>query len=218
MSISLLSSTRAFSIGLCPATTLPIPPTPSQQKGPTHAPKKRTSLLDAVYVVGPLLRGSRARARAYTARQGDELRFKMQVERFRLFRQDIRDLVELTVGKMDLYHMVGHRDPRRAMGARVGTVLERHGERRQCGRLVGLFISDQCIIIGLMVWWSNQDLVDRHSRIFADLQSTRTLQLRRFVHPHDQHLLLGGLFRGATAHLSPGGLLPFAGPWVDGVW
>ena len=31
----------------------------------------------------------------------------MQVERFRLFRQDIRDLVELTVGKMDLYHMVG---------------------------------------------------------------------------------------------------------------
>ena len=39
--------------------------------------------------------------------QGDELRLKMQVERFRLFRQDIRDLVELTVGKMDLYHMVG---------------------------------------------------------------------------------------------------------------
>ena len=32
----------------------------------------------------------------------------MQVERFRLFRQDIRDLVELTVGKMDLYHMVGY--------------------------------------------------------------------------------------------------------------
>ena len=39
--------------------------------------------------------------------RGDELRFKMQVERFRLFRQDIRDLVELTVQKMDLYHMVG---------------------------------------------------------------------------------------------------------------
>ena len=39
--------------------------------------------------------------------QGDELRFKMQVERFRLFRQDIRDLVELTVQKMDLYHMTG---------------------------------------------------------------------------------------------------------------
>jgi len=37
----------------------------------------------------------------------DELRFKMQVERFRLFRQDIRDLVELTVQKMDLYHMTG---------------------------------------------------------------------------------------------------------------
>eukprot|EP00439_Symbiodinium_sp_Y106_P042362 s2639_g5.t1 len=46
--------------------------------------------------------------RHYAGRgQGDELRLKMQVERFRLFRQDIRDLVELTVGKMDLYHMVG---------------------------------------------------------------------------------------------------------------
>lgn len=37
----------------------------------------------------------------------EELRIKMQVERFSLFRQDIRDLVELTVSKMDLYHMVG---------------------------------------------------------------------------------------------------------------
>ena len=35
------------------------------------------------------------------------MRLKMQVERFRLFRQDIRDMVELTVQKMDLYHMVG---------------------------------------------------------------------------------------------------------------
>lgn len=33
----------------------------------------------------------------------------MQVERFRLFRQDIRDLVELTVQKMDLYHMTGRK-------------------------------------------------------------------------------------------------------------
>ncbi|CAE8662830.1 unnamed protein product, partial [Polarella glacialis] len=37
----------------------------------------------------------------------EELRIKMQVERFALFREDIRDLVELTVGKMDLYHIVG---------------------------------------------------------------------------------------------------------------
>ncbi|CAK0805536.1 unnamed protein product [Prorocentrum cordatum] len=37
----------------------------------------------------------------------EELRLKMQVERFSLFREDIRDLVELTVGKMDLYHLVG---------------------------------------------------------------------------------------------------------------
>lgn len=37
----------------------------------------------------------------------EELRLKMQVERFSLFREDVRDLVELTVGKMDLYHIVG---------------------------------------------------------------------------------------------------------------
>eukprot|EP00928_Gymnodinium_smaydae_P051028 TRINITY_DN3456_c1_g1_i1.p1 TRINITY_DN3456_c1_g1~~TRINITY_DN3456_c1_g1_i1.p1 ORF type:complete len:1086 (-),score=191.48 TRINITY_DN3456_c1_g1_i1:89-3286(-) len=37
----------------------------------------------------------------------EELRLKMQVERFKLFREDIRDLVELTVGKMDLYHLIG---------------------------------------------------------------------------------------------------------------
>eukprot|EP00929_Paragymnodinium_shiwhaense_P001462 TRINITY_DN10169_c0_g3_i1.p1 TRINITY_DN10169_c0_g3~~TRINITY_DN10169_c0_g3_i1.p1 ORF type:complete len:1093 (+),score=203.23 TRINITY_DN10169_c0_g3_i1:105-3383(+) len=37
----------------------------------------------------------------------EELRLNMQIERFKLFREDIRDLVELTVGKMDLYHLVG---------------------------------------------------------------------------------------------------------------
>eukprot|EP00929_Paragymnodinium_shiwhaense_P001461 TRINITY_DN10169_c0_g2_i2.p1 TRINITY_DN10169_c0_g2~~TRINITY_DN10169_c0_g2_i2.p1 ORF type:complete len:1070 (+),score=237.07 TRINITY_DN10169_c0_g2_i2:81-3290(+) len=37
----------------------------------------------------------------------EELRLNMQIERFKLFREDVRDLVELTVGKMDLYHLVG---------------------------------------------------------------------------------------------------------------
>lgn len=37
----------------------------------------------------------------------EEMRLKMQVERFALFREDVRDLVDLTVSKMDLYHMVG---------------------------------------------------------------------------------------------------------------
>jgi len=31
----------------------------------------------------------------------------MQLKRFQLFREDIRDLVELTVGRMDVYHVVG---------------------------------------------------------------------------------------------------------------
>mmetsp|Transcript_56519 Transcript_56519/g.123594 ORF Transcript_56519/g.123594 Transcript_56519/m.123594 type:complete len:1326 (+) Transcript_56519:84-4061(+) len=37
----------------------------------------------------------------------EECRLKMQIERFSLFREDIRDLVNLTVGKMDLYHLIG---------------------------------------------------------------------------------------------------------------
>lgn len=39
--------------------------------------------------------------------QRDLLRMEMQVKRFELFREDIRDLVELTVGKMEMYHLVG---------------------------------------------------------------------------------------------------------------
>ncbi|CAK0798544.1 unnamed protein product [Prorocentrum cordatum] len=35
------------------------------------------------------------------------LRLQMQIKRFDLFREDIRDLVELTVGKMEMYHLVG---------------------------------------------------------------------------------------------------------------
>ncbi|CAE7851711.1 unnamed protein product [Symbiodinium microadriaticum] len=31
----------------------------------------------------------------------------MQIERFDLFREDIEDLVKLTVDKMDMYHIVG---------------------------------------------------------------------------------------------------------------
>ncbi|CAE7806411.1 FCPF [Symbiodinium sp. CCMP2592] len=37
----------------------------------------------------------------------DEVRVKMQVELFNLFREDIRDLVEMTTSKMNLYHLVG---------------------------------------------------------------------------------------------------------------
>lgn len=35
------------------------------------------------------------------------LRLDMQIKRLELFREDIRDLVELTVGKMEMYHLVG---------------------------------------------------------------------------------------------------------------
>ncbi|CAJ1382679.1 unnamed protein product [Effrenium voratum] len=36
----------------------------------------------------------------------DVQKYKMQVERFELFREDIEDLVKLTVDKMDMYHLV----------------------------------------------------------------------------------------------------------------
>jgi len=35
------------------------------------------------------------------------MQLEMQIKRFELFREDIRDLVELTVGRMDIYHLVG---------------------------------------------------------------------------------------------------------------
>ncbi|CAL1167055.1 unnamed protein product [Cladocopium goreaui] len=35
------------------------------------------------------------------------LRLEMQIKRFQLFREDVRDLVELTVAKMEMYHVVG---------------------------------------------------------------------------------------------------------------
>eukprot|EP00445_Apocalathium_hangoei_P000690 CAMPEP_0203840066 /NCGR_PEP_ID=MMETSP0359-20131031/553_1 /ASSEMBLY_ACC=CAM_ASM_000338 /TAXON_ID=268821 /ORGANISM="Scrippsiella Hangoei, Strain SHTV-5" /LENGTH=989 /DNA_ID=CAMNT_0050754213 /DNA_START=71 /DNA_END=3037 /DNA_ORIENTATION=- len=35
------------------------------------------------------------------------LRLEMQIKRFDLFRDDIRDLIELTTSKMEMYHMVG---------------------------------------------------------------------------------------------------------------
>lgn len=35
------------------------------------------------------------------------LRLQMQIKRFELFREDIRDLVKLTVDRMDIYHVVG---------------------------------------------------------------------------------------------------------------
>lgn len=39
--------------------------------------------------------------------QRELMRLDMQVTRFEMFREDIRDLVELTVGKMEMYHLVG---------------------------------------------------------------------------------------------------------------
>lgn len=39
--------------------------------------------------------------------QREKFRIEMQLRRFQLFREDIRDLVKLTVDRMDIYHVVG---------------------------------------------------------------------------------------------------------------
>jgi len=39
--------------------------------------------------------------------QRESFRLRMQVLRFKLFREDVRDLVDLTVSRMDIYHLVG---------------------------------------------------------------------------------------------------------------
>ena len=38
--------------------------------------------------------------------QRELLRIEMQIKRFELYREDVRDLVELTVGRMDVYYLV----------------------------------------------------------------------------------------------------------------
>ena len=105
--------------------------------------------------------------------QGDELRFKMQVERFRLFRQDIRDLVELTVQKMDLYHMTGRnvffspdlfffglgKEAEEIVCVFMGSVFVKNGVFFWCvlnESLDDVMFVDECVLSCLFVamsWW-----------------------------------------------------------------
>eukprot|EP00438_Fugacium_kawagutii_P007276 Skav234424 [mRNA] locus=scaffold1656:77837:79708:- [translate_table: standard] len=110
----------------------------------------------------------------------DELRFKMQVERFRLFRQDIRDLVELTVGKMDLYHMVG------ALFIRMISIYYSEGffaEPPPTFLQVAYYLSQAdlkaaCALVYLLmaIWLSMHASIKSHS------YATRLLTRRRWGH------------------------------------
>ena len=98
----------------------------------------------------------------------------MQVERFRLFRQDIRDLVELTVGKMDLYHMVG------ALFIRMISIYYSEGffaEAPPTFLQVAYYLSQACALIYLImaVWLSMHASVKSHS--YATRLLTRFVRL-----------------------------------------
>ncbi|CAE7039655.1 unnamed protein product [Symbiodinium natans] len=104
----------------------------------------------------------------------DELRLKMQVERFRLFRQDIRDLVELTVGKMDLYHMVG------ALFIRMISIYYSEGFFEEAPPIflqAAYYLSQACALVYLLmaIWLSMHASIKSHS--YATRLLTRFVRL-----------------------------------------
>ncbi|CAJ1370195.1 unnamed protein product [Effrenium voratum] len=104
----------------------------------------------------------------------DEMRLKMQVERFRLFRQDIRDMVELTVQKMDLYHMVG------ALFIRMISIYYSEGFFAQPPPIflqVAYYLSQACALVYLLmaIWLSMHASIKSHS--YATRLLTRFVRL-----------------------------------------
>eukprot|EP00403_Amphidinium_massartii_P003517 CAMPEP_0178375006 /NCGR_PEP_ID=MMETSP0689_2-20121128/2665_1 /TAXON_ID=160604 /ORGANISM="Amphidinium massartii, Strain CS-259" /LENGTH=1208 /DNA_ID=CAMNT_0019994985 /DNA_START=84 /DNA_END=3710 /DNA_ORIENTATION=+ len=92
----------------------------------------------------------------------ETLRLEMQVKRFELFREDIRDLVELTVDRMDVYHLVG------ALFLEFCIVLFCEGRVQASAPpfLLSLFLlSNACAFIYLLlaVWLSMHASIASHS-------------------------------------------------------
>eukprot|EP00405_Crypthecodinium_cohnii_P019719 CAMPEP_0206477990 /NCGR_PEP_ID=MMETSP0324_2-20121206/35773_1 /ASSEMBLY_ACC=CAM_ASM_000836 /TAXON_ID=2866 /ORGANISM="Crypthecodinium cohnii, Strain Seligo" /LENGTH=660 /DNA_ID=CAMNT_0053954183 /DNA_START=237 /DNA_END=2215 /DNA_ORIENTATION=+ len=92
----------------------------------------------------------------------ESLRLEMQVKRFELFREDVRDLVELTVDRMDVYHLVG------ALFLEFCIVLFCEGRVQASAPpfLLSLFLlSNACAFIYLLlaVWLSMHASIAAHS-------------------------------------------------------
>ncbi|CAE7373427.1 GIP [Symbiodinium natans] len=92
----------------------------------------------------------------------ETLRLEMQVKRFELFREDVRDLVELTVDRMDVYHLVG------ALFLEFCIVLFCEGRVQASAPpfLLSLFLlSNACAFIYLLlaVWLSMHASIASHS-------------------------------------------------------
>lgn len=90
------------------------------------------------------------------------LRLEMQVKRFELFREDVRDLVQLTVGKMEMYHVVG------ALVLEISVLFYTNGRVRAmapayiCG-LYWLSAAGSFIYVLLAVWLSMHASIASHS-------------------------------------------------------
>eukprot|EP00928_Gymnodinium_smaydae_P095467 TRINITY_DN8220_c0_g2_i1.p1 TRINITY_DN8220_c0_g2~~TRINITY_DN8220_c0_g2_i1.p1 ORF type:complete len:1354 (+),score=308.55 TRINITY_DN8220_c0_g2_i1:110-4171(+) len=92
----------------------------------------------------------------------ETLRYEMQVKRFELFREDVRDLVELTVDRMDVYHLVG------ALFLEFCIVLFCEGRVQASAPpfLLSMFLlSNACAFIYLLlaVWLSMHASIASHS-------------------------------------------------------
>lgn len=92
----------------------------------------------------------------------EALRLEMQVKRFELFREDVRDLVQLTVDRMDVYHLVG------ALFLEFCIILFCEGRVQASAPpfLLSLFLlSNACAFIYLMlaVWLSMHASIASHS-------------------------------------------------------
>lgn len=92
----------------------------------------------------------------------EALRLEMQVKRFELFREDVRDLVELTVDRMDVYHLVG------ALFLEFCVVLFCEGRVQASAPpfLLSLFLlSNACAFVYLLlaVWLSMHASIASHS-------------------------------------------------------
>jgi len=103
------------------------------------------------------------------------LRIEMQIKRFDLFRDDIRDLVELTTSKMEMYHLVGALVLEFCVliyteGAELAWISEAPPFMKAC---FGLSLASAFTYIILAVWLS------MHASVSA--QSFGTRLLTRFV-------------------------------------
>eukprot|EP00439_Symbiodinium_sp_Y106_P063988 s3707_g10.t1 len=90
------------------------------------------------------------------------LRMEMQIKRFQLFREDVRDLVELTVGKMEMYHVVG------ALVLECTVIYYTEGRIRTSSPpfLLGLYwlsAAGTFIYVLLCVWFSMYASISSHS-------------------------------------------------------